>query len=504
MSSSSTSRTTYVLSQMRSSQQTSSPNNGVSSGPQANTDQQSYMINNNTVNDPHMAGMLQNEILIKSMLPQSMLTVQITPSSSATGSKATHLPQTSIPDSQHQQQKMSMIPQQTPPQSYFPNYPYAQSLFPFFPPITWLTPSQSPQPTALPHQPGTSKSTFGTPDSGIGLGTPSGIDSSPSTLLTPQSPYISGQPPPSQFGEFNPLTGCYSIGSGASTGLSSGNVPMGASIIPGMSGMIAYPMATSHQQHYQQAPGQSSSTPITTNSQSAIARKRKLATISHRQRRNYCSICQSVIHAEGRRSQGPRRHVLQFHVMKPLYRCRLCEYSSPYDKYHIASHAKRVHATDRLSDILIDNTSEFEDDIQYWTERCFDPDKLLQYRSNAAFERENVAVTSDVHQETETPNPKRRKVHSFAVEDLLADDDDCSERDRNSKQVRPDENLTCEKGIDQNERMKKSTSVKRAKDEEDCEESEEDAERLSIKSPITADDKGMVEIIIPKRLFTDQ
>uniref|UniRef100_A0A914S1Q4 Uncharacterized protein n=1 Tax=Parascaris equorum TaxID=6256 RepID=A0A914S1Q4_PAREQ len=57
------------------------------------------------------------------------------------------------------------------------------------------------------------------------------------------------------------------------------------------------------------------------------------------------------------------------------------KYSSPYDKYHIASHARRVHGTDRLRDVLVDNAAEFEDDIQYWTQifkRVFSlPDRFL-------------------------------------------------------------------------------------------------------------------------------
>uniref|UniRef100_A0A915BNN6 C2H2-type domain-containing protein n=1 Tax=Parascaris univalens TaxID=6257 RepID=A0A915BNN6_PARUN len=244
--------------------------------------------------------------------------------------------------------------------SYLPRCVYGS--FSFLQPPLWLQYIGTPQ---------TCISDCSTPDSGISVGTPYGA--MPQAMLTPFTTPLTG---------FSPTSSCYFAG----------------------------PSVTSQLQN----------TPTNIDDE-RFTRKRK-GNFSHRTRRDYCNLCKSTIHAEGRRSQGPRRHVLQFHVMKPLYRCKLCEYSSPYDKYHIASHARRVHGTDRLRDVLVDNAAEFEDDIQYWTQKCFTANIFEpNLHHNEARILRKAAAGSNLRMTSSTP--MRKKICGFAVEDLLAEDD---------------------------------------------------------------------------------
>uniref|UniRef100_A0A1I7XK61 C2H2-type domain-containing protein n=1 Tax=Heterorhabditis bacteriophora TaxID=37862 RepID=A0A1I7XK61_HETBA len=89
--------------------------------------------------------------------------------------------------------------------------------------------------------------------------------------------------------------------------------------------------------------------------------KRKSRT-SHK--KAYCMICNVFIYKEGKRSQGPRRHVLQHHVRRPLYQCPHCSHSSFYDKHHVTSHMRRLHRD--TSNSLVNRTSEFEEEIKKW------------------------------------------------------------------------------------------------------------------------------------------
>ncbi|KHN80012.1 Formin-homology and zinc finger domains protein 1 [Toxocara canis] len=222
------------------------------------------------------------------------------------------------------------------------------------------------------------QSSCSTPDSGISVGTPYG--SVPTAMLTPLTAPVEG---------FSPLSSYY----------------FGGPTLVAQQPNISFGIGDEQ-----------------------VDRKRKL-NVTRRTRRDYCNLCQSTIHAEGRRSQGPRRHALQFHVMKPLYKCKLCDYSSSYDKYHIVSHARRVHGINRPRDVLLNNTAEFESDIQYWTQRCFGANVNELSESQSA----TGALTTTglgLNMRNETPAPARKKVCGFAVHDLLADNDDaeCSQK----------------------------------------------------------------------------
>ncbi|KAL6743244.1 hypothetical protein Aduo_016309 [Ancylostoma duodenale] len=86
-------------------------------------------------------------------------------------------------------------------------------------------------------------------------------------------------------------------------------------------------------------------------------------------KKTYCMICKVNINKEGKRSQGPRRHLLQHHVRRPLFQCPHCSHSSFYDKFHVTSHMRRIHQDH--SDRLINRSSEFEDEVDLWYQRCF-------------------------------------------------------------------------------------------------------------------------------------
>ncbi|XGW03500.1 hypothetical protein V3C99_015019, partial [Haemonchus contortus] len=86
-------------------------------------------------------------------------------------------------------------------------------------------------------------------------------------------------------------------------------------------------------------------------------------------KKTYCSICKMHINKDGKRSQGPRRHLLQYHVRRPLFQCPHCSHASFYDKFHVTSHMRRIHQDN--SERLINRSSEFEDEVEEWYERCF-------------------------------------------------------------------------------------------------------------------------------------
>uniref|UniRef100_A0A0N5B7N2 C2H2-type domain-containing protein n=1 Tax=Strongyloides papillosus TaxID=174720 RepID=A0A0N5B7N2_STREA len=89
-------------------------------------------------------------------------------------------------------------------------------------------------------------------------------------------------------------------------------------------------------------------------------------------KKNYCYVCEKYIVNKNGRNQGPRRHVLQVHMKKPLYLCRICNYSSTYDKYHVTSHIKRIHDIEDTDDYIINNKYEQEPEVCIWYKKCFE------------------------------------------------------------------------------------------------------------------------------------
>ncbi|CAJ0581906.1 unnamed protein product, partial [Mesorhabditis spiculigera] len=62
-----------------------------------------------------------------------------------------------------------------------------------------------------------------------------------------------------------------------------------------------------------------------------------------RSKNDYCRLCKESLKTAGRRSQGPRRHIVKRHLRTLLYRCPLCPHGSVYDKHHVISHIERKH-----------------------------------------------------------------------------------------------------------------------------------------------------------------
>ncbi|PAV90025.1 hypothetical protein WR25_07648 [Diploscapter pachys] len=74
--------------------------------------------------------------------------------------------------------------------------------------------------------------------------------------------------------------------------------------------------------------------------------KELLDSMAHKKPANlWCQICMMDIRKNRKRSQGPRRHILQFHLKRPIYFCPYdgCKFSSHYDKFHVSSHMSRIH-----------------------------------------------------------------------------------------------------------------------------------------------------------------
>ncbi|VDM66740.1 unnamed protein product [Strongylus vulgaris] len=152
-------------------------------------------------------------------------------------------------------------------------------------------------------------------------------------------------------------------------------------------------------------------------------------------KKTYCTICKININKEGKRSQGPRRHLLQHHVRRPLFQCPHCSHSSFYDKFHVTSHMRRIHQDN--SDKIINRSSEFAEEVDFWYKRCFGAAK------ETIEETENIREPSQLYsspppvlspepacRENIDPNlissdspskasaPKRRKA-GFMIADLL-------------------------------------------------------------------------------------
>uniref|UniRef100_A0A0N4Z0M0 Mitochondrial carrier domain-containing protein n=1 Tax=Parastrongyloides trichosuri TaxID=131310 RepID=A0A0N4Z0M0_PARTI len=89
-------------------------------------------------------------------------------------------------------------------------------------------------------------------------------------------------------------------------------------------------------------------------------------------KKNYCYVCDKYIVNRNGRNQGPRRHVLQVHMKKPLYMCGICNYSSTYDKYHVTSHIKRIHDIENTDEYIINNKYEQEPEVCIWYKKCFE------------------------------------------------------------------------------------------------------------------------------------
>ncbi|KAK6758679.1 hypothetical protein RB195_016104 [Necator americanus] len=114
-------------------------------------------------------------------------------------------------------------------------------------------------------------------------------------------------------------------------------------------------------------------------------------------KKTYCTICKVNINKEGKRSQGPRRHLLQHHVRRPLFQCPHCSHSSFYDKFHVTSHMRRIHQDH--SDRLINRSSEFEDEVDQWYKRCFGD------VGETELEKSENSESSSSHQLPSSPPP---------------------------------------------------------------------------------------------------
>ncbi|CAJ0939688.1 unnamed protein product, partial [Mesorhabditis belari] len=103
----------------------------------------------------------------------------------------------------------------------------------------------------------------------------------------------------------------------------------------------------------------------------------------NRYRKEFCYICNDVISIEGKRSQGPRRHIVQKHLKAMLFRCPHpnCGHGSVYDRHHVTSHMKRMHGDH--SEKVIVGSEEAETEIQAWYEKCFArPESFSENRMN--------------------------------------------------------------------------------------------------------------------------
>uniref|UniRef100_A0AC35UIP0 C2H2-type domain-containing protein n=1 Tax=Rhabditophanes sp. KR3021 TaxID=114890 RepID=A0AC35UIP0_9BILA len=90
-------------------------------------------------------------------------------------------------------------------------------------------------------------------------------------------------------------------------------------------------------------------------------------------RKDYCYVCKKFIISSTGRCQGPRRHILQFHVKNPLYLCKLCNFSSTYDKFHVTSHIKRFHNITKNTDAyMINNKCYQQAEVCIWYRSCFE------------------------------------------------------------------------------------------------------------------------------------
>ncbi|CAJ0589391.1 unnamed protein product [Cylicocyclus nassatus] len=153
-------------------------------------------------------------------------------------------------------------------------------------------------------------------------------------------------------------------------------------------------------------------------------------------KKTFCAICKVNINRDGKRSQGPRRHLLQHHVQRPLFQCPHCSHSSFYDKFHVTSHMRRIHQDN--SDKIINRSSEFVEEVNMWYKRCFgEGNEMMEkteiaegpscqlYSSPPPVLTPEPACKENIQPEEENPEalfqataPKRRK-RGFMVADLL-------------------------------------------------------------------------------------
>ncbi|ETN83141.1 hypothetical protein NECAME_07557, partial [Necator americanus] len=102
------------------------------------------------------------------------------------------------------------------------------------------------------------------------------------------------------------------------------------------------------------------------------------------QPRNTCRLCfeTNVKHLE--------RHVLQYHIKKPMYLCPHCTFSSFYSPTSVKDHIKTRHSL--CSPVPIDVRNEYTELIQSVYDQCFldDPNTFL----NRIFLRQVVANRS--------------------------------------------------------------------------------------------------------------
>ncbi|KAE9421571.1 hypothetical protein Angca_004715 [Angiostrongylus cantonensis] len=144
-------------------------------------------------------------------------------------------------------------------------------------------------------------------------------------------------------------------------------------------------------------------TPLTDSgflSSSSSSRTPVVRNVVRGYKKTYCFVCKVDITKAGKRSQGPRRHLLQHHVRRPLFQCPHCSHSSFYDKFHVTSHMRRIHHD--KSDQLINRAAEFDSEVDEWYERCFGNDK-----SNTKLGiRQNTTDSADQENITEC---KRKK-----------------------------------------------------------------------------------------------
>ncbi|KAK5973739.1 hypothetical protein GCK32_007637 [Trichostrongylus colubriformis] len=155
-------------------------------------------------------------------------------------------------------------------------------------------------------------------------------------------------------------------------------------------------------------------------------------------KKTYCSICKMHINKDGKRSQGPRRHLLQYHVRRPLFQCPHCSHSSFYDKFHVTSHMRRIHQD--TSERLINRSSEFEDEVEEWYERCFDDRKNGNEKRQSSqkppspsqsdfspppvltpeiLDQENVDPVREALTCTPLKAPLKRRKMGFMIDDIL-------------------------------------------------------------------------------------
>ncbi|VDM60514.1 unnamed protein product [Angiostrongylus costaricensis] len=89
----------------------------------------------------------------------------------------------------------------------------------------------------------------------------------------------------------------------------------------------------------------------------------------HRYKKKYCFVCKAELKKTKKRGQEPKRHILQHHLLRPLFQCPHCTYSSSYNKAGVIGHMRRRHHDE--SGQFISRVSEFSHELGEWYELCF-------------------------------------------------------------------------------------------------------------------------------------